>query len=240
MKDLEKNKQVKKQKIQDAFIYSFIDLLFFFPACLIVPGLFSATRGRREVKKRHQSMQIAHRDKFPFTDLSLLMGIREKGFNWLAANMSAERTHALSRGCRAEERDYSESKGDADWSSVRMTKGVCRPRTCACHLYQKKEENPTFSPSRRCLPFQRHVVERADLWCSAESKKSISPSAVWLIISLVYNGAYANPTTCPHTRHMQMGASGVFIRQILETERKSGVESSLCRNSHGGDSAQLV
>lgn len=59
-------------------------------------------------------MQIAHRDKFPFTDLSLLMGIREKGFNWLAANMSAECTHTLSGGCREEERDYSESRGDGD------------------------------------------------------------------------------------------------------------------------------
>lgn len=184
-------------------------------------------------------MQIAHRDRFPFTDLSLLMGIREKGFNWLAAKISAEciHTHTHSLGAAGRRNgitlnpEVTATDPASEWQKVFI---VCANVHVIFFL------KTTFSPLRRFLPFQRHVVERADLWCSAESKKSISPSAVWLIISLVYNGAYANPTTCPHTRHMQMGASSVFIRQILETERKSGVESSLCQNSHGGDSAPLV
>lgn len=96
-------------------------------------------------------MQIAHRDKFPFTDLSLLMGIREKGFNWLAANMSAERTHALSRGCRVEERDYSESRGGQRPNDKR-----CLPSAHMCMSPLKKTKETTHF-----LP--QDVVERADL-----------------------------------------------------------------------------
>lgn len=32
-------------------------------------------------------MQMAHRDEFPFTDLSLLMGIRERRFNWFGCSV---------------------------------------------------------------------------------------------------------------------------------------------------------
>lgn len=52
-------------------------------------------------KNSHESMQMAHGDDFPFTDLSLLMGIREGRFNWLATAC----TRTLSRGCGEEQWD---------------------------------------------------------------------------------------------------------------------------------------
>lgn len=97
----EKKRRSENQEVM--FVYRF----FFPPPSLSQCGSLSLeysaqykVEGRWEgrSKNSHESMQMAHRDEFPFTDLSLLMGIREGRFNWLATAC----TRTLSRGCGEE------------------------------------------------------------------------------------------------------------------------------------------